>query len=259
MPFARAGDVEIHYEIEGDGGAPVLVLAHPLGTDLSVWEPQRDALARRFRLLRYDARGHGRSSVTPGPYTIEQLGRDVVALLDALSIEHAHFCGLSIGGLVGIWLGAHAAPRLRRLVLSNTATRIGSVESWNTRIDAVRKDGLRGLAPAMMERWFTGAFRASRPETVAKAQAMLSSCPPEGYIACCAAIRDADLDEAARAIRVPALVISGRSDPATPPAQGRALAGTIAGARYVELEASHLSSVEAAAAYTDEVVRFLTA
>lgn len=259
MPFARVGDVEIHHEVEGDAGAPVLVLAHPLGTNLSFWEPQRAELAKRFRLVRYDGRGHGRSSVTPGPYRIEQLARDAVGLLDALSIERAHFCGLSIGGLVGIWLGAHAAPRLLRLVLSNTAARIGSGETWDARIAAVRKEGLPELAPTMMERWFTPAFRTSRPDAVARAEAMLASSPPEGYIGCCGAIRDADLHEEAREIRVPTLVISGRGDPATPPAQGQALAGAIAGARYVELHASHLSSVEAAAAYTDEVARFLTA
>jgi 3-oxoadipate enol-lactonase len=259
VPSLRVGDVEIHHEIEGRPDAPVLVLAHPLGADLTVWEPQTAALAARFRLLRYDSRGHGRSSVSSGPYRIETLARDALGLLDALGIERAHFCGLSIGGLVGIWLGAHAGSRLRRLVLSNTAARIGSAESWNARIEGVRRDGLAALAPTMMERWFTPAFRGGHREPVARAQALLAACPPEGYMGCCAAVRDADLASDARAIRVPTLVISGRHDPATTPEQGRALADLIAGARYVELEAAHLSNVEAAAAYTDAVARFLDA
>jgi 3-oxoadipate enol-lactonase len=259
VPSVRVGDVEIHHEVEGDREAPALVLAHPLGADLTVWEPQRAALAARFRLLRYDSRGHGRSSVPPGPYRIETLARDALGLLDALGIARAHFCGLSIGGLVGIWLGAHAGSRLRRLVLSNTAARIGSAESWNARIEGVRRDGLPALAPTMMERWFTPAFRAGHPEAVARTQAALAACPREGYLGCCAAVRDADLASAARAIRVPTLVLSGRHDPATTPADGQALAGLIGGALHAELDAAHLSNVEAAAAYTDAVARFLDA
>jgi 3-oxoadipate enol-lactonase len=259
MPLVKAGDIEIHHEIEGEPGAPVLVMAHPLGANLAVWEPQRAALSRQFRLLLYDARGHGRSSVTPGPYRIEQLAGDVVGLLDALQIDRAHFCGLSIGGLVGIWLGAQAARRVGRLVLCNTAMRIGSLEGWNTRILAVRQDGLGALAPTMMERWFTATFRERDPQTVSRAQAMLAGSPPEGYVGCCAAIRDADLQAQAAAIAVPTLVISGSSDPSTTPAQGQALAAAISGARYVELPASHLSNLEAAERFTDEVVRFLSA
>jgi 3-oxoadipate enol-lactonase len=259
MPSVRVGDLDIHHELEGDPGAPVLVLAHPLGADLSVWEPQRAALVRRFRILRYDARGHGRTSVTPGPYRIAQLAGDLLGLLDALGIDRAHFCGLSIGGLTGIWLGAHAGARLRKLVLCNTATRIGSVESWNARIEAVRQSGLRALAPTMMERWFTAGFRASHPEVVARAQAMLAGAPPEGYLRCCAAIRDVDLQGDAGRIRVETLVVAGQGDPATPPAQGQALASAIPGARYVELPASHLSNQEAPERFSDEVARFLAA
>jgi 3-oxoadipate enol-lactonase len=259
MPFVRVGDVDIHHELEGDPGAPVLVLSHPLGADLSVWAPQRAELVRRFRLLRYDGRGHGRTTVTPGPYRIEQLARDAVGLLDALAIGQAHFCGLSIGGVIGIWLGAHASGRLRKLVLCNTAARIGSAESWETRIASVSRDGLPALAPTMMERWFTPGFRAAQPRVVARAQAMLAGSPREGYLGCCGALREADLSAEAGAVHVPTLVVSGHGDPATPPAQGQALAAAIPGARYVELEASHLSNIEAAGPFTDELVRFLTA
>lgn len=257
MPFVPAGDIEVRYELEGPQGAPILVLAHPLGTDLSVWEPQREALAARFRLLRYDARGHGRTTVTQGPYTIDQLANDALALLDALAIERVHFCGLSIGGLVGIALGARGGDRLRSLALCNTARRIGSAETWNARIEAVRRDGLRSLAPGMMERWFTADFRARAPEVVARTRATLEATPVEGYLACCAAIRDVDLTAEAARIATPTLVISGESDPATPPADGRALAEAIPGARYVELPAAHLSNLEAAAAFTAELNGFL--
>jgi 3-oxoadipate enol-lactonase len=235
MPSVPAGDIEIHYELEGTRGAPVLVLAHPLGTDLSVWEPQREALAA----------------------PIGQLADDALALLDALAIERVHFCGLSIGGLVGISLGAGHGERLRRLALCNTARRIGSAETWNARIEAVRRDGLAGLAPGMMERWFTAAFRAREPQVVARTRAILEATPVEGYLASCAAIRDVELSAEAARIATPTLVIAGRDDPSTPPDDGRALAGAIPGARYVELPAAHLSNLEAASTFTAELNAFL--
>jgi 3-oxoadipate enol-lactonase len=235
----------------------LLVLAHSLGTDLALWDPQLKALEPGFRVLRYDIRGHGRTGLTPGPYTIAQLGQDVLGLLDALGAERAHFCGLSIGGQIGIWLGARAKRRVDRLALCNTAARIGTREGWDARIEAVRRDGLAGLAPGVLERWFTAAFRARAPESVAAAARMLAATPPDGYAACCAALRDADFHGALAEIEAPTLVIAGRHDSATPPSDGRSLAAGIAGAACVELDAAHISNVEAAGAFNDELVRFL--
>jgi 3-oxoadipate enol-lactonase len=258
MPFAKAGDLRVHYLFGGAAGAPVLAFSNSLGADLSMWEPQMLELKKRFRVLRYDTRGHGRTSVTESPYEIEQLARDVLRLLDALGFRRAHFCGLSMGGKIGMWLGAHAPERIEKLVLCNTGARIGTAEAWNARISSVHDLGMKGIAAAVTERWFTAGFRERSPGLVAAARAMLERTPPEGYVACCAAIRDSDQGAGIGGIRAPTLVIAGRHDPATPPADGRALAEGIAGARYVELEAAHLSNIEAAPDFTAELAAFLT-
>jgi 3-oxoadipate enol-lactonase len=259
MPFLEIGYLRVHYALTGAPNAPAVVLSNSLGTNFSMWDPQVPALEKEFRVLRYDTRGHGQTVVTPGPYTIEQLARDVLRLLDALRLDRVHFCGLSMGGMIGMWLGVHAEKCLNRLVVCNTAARIGTAEIWNARIENVRKAGMRAIAPAVVERWFTPEFRAASPEAVAPVQRMLESTSPEGYIACCQAIRDMDQREAISAIRVPTLVIAGGKDPATPPAEGRFIAGRIAGAQYVELDTAHLSNLEASAKFTAELIRFLKA
>lgn len=258
MPFIEIGDFRAHYALSGPAEAPALVLSNSLGTNFSMWDPELPELEKHLRILRYDTRGHGQSSVTPGPYRIEQLGRDVLHILDRLSLERVHFCGLSLGGMTGMWLGINAPERLQKLILCNTAARIGTAETWNARIEAVRKSGIKSVAPAIVERWFTPAFRAAAPETIAQTQRMIETSPPEGYAACCGAIRDMDQREAISSINVPTLVIAGAQDPATPPADGQFLAGKIRGARYVELPTAHLSNVEAAAQFSSEVLHFLT-
>ncbi|SRR6266536_3392355 len=257
MPFGDVGELRTHYALTGDK-EPVLVFSNSLGTDFSMWDPQVADLEQRFRILRYDTRGHGESSVTPADYSIEQLGRDVLGLLDALRLDHVHFCGLSMGGMIGMWLAIHAPDRLHRLVLSNTAARIGTQEMWNARIATVRKDGMKPVAAAVIERWFTPGFRASFPEKVAPAQRMLEQSPPEGYAACCAAIRDMDQREAVAQIKAATLVIYGGSDPVTPAADAHFLKDRIPGAVEVELPAAHLSNVEQAGAFTEAVSYFLS-
>ena len=243
--------------VDGPADAPVLVLSNSLGTSLPMWDAQMPALAERFRVLRYDTRGHGASPVTPGPYTIGELGRDVLMLLDALKIRRAHFCGLSMGGMIGMWLGAHAPDRIGRIVLANTAPKIGTPEMWNQRIDNVRKGGMEAIVDTLLERWLTPGFRARAPEPVARLRAMLTATSADGYMACCAAVRDMDQRDAIAGIRHPTLVIAGTHDAVTPPAEVRATAERIRGARYVELDAAHLSNVEAAERFTAEVVGFL--
>lgn len=250
---------QIHYRFDGPDHAPVLVMAHSLGIHHGLWDPQLPALGARFRLLRYDSRGHGQSEVTPGPYTIERLGRDVVDLLDGLGIERADFCGLSIGGAVGIWLALSAPGRLRRLVLANTAARIGTAEIWTARIDAVRAGGVAAVAPAQVERWFTPTFRDRAPETVDRVRQMLLATPTEGYLAACAALRDMDARDQVARVSLSTLVISGTHDATAPPAGGQFLAGHIPGARYLELPAAHLSNIEAADRFGAAVIEFLEA
>ena len=258
MPSIEVDNAPMHYRVEGQAGAPVVVLSHSLGTTLGMWDPQMPALAERFRVLRYDSRGHGESAVTPGPYTIARLGRDVIALLDGLGIQRVSFCGLSMGGMVGMWLGAHAPERVEKLVLCNTAARIGSPEFWDSRIENIRRSGMEPIATAVLGRWFTPGFHERSPDTIRGMRRMLVETPPEGYAACCAAIRDADLREVLPRIQARTLVIAGTHDAATPPADGRFVAEKVQGARYVELAAAHLSNIEAAARFTADVVAFLS-
>lgn len=254
-----AGDAQIHYELQGPQKAPVLVFSHSLGANFSMWDPQVDELKKRFRVLPYDTRGHGKSSATPGPYSIEQLGSDLLALLDALKLERVHFCGLSMGGMIGMWLGAKAPERVDQLILCNTGARIGTVESWNSRILAVEKGGLSSVAAAIIERWFTPGYREKVPNTMAKTKKMIEDTDVAGYVACCAAVRDFDGRPLLGMIRTPTLVIAGAEDPATPPEDGRFLAEHIPGALYMELNAAHLSNLEDRETFNREIGAFLHA
>ncbi|OBS10969.1 3-oxoadipate enol-lactonase [Acidihalobacter prosperus] len=259
MPSTEIDELRLHYRLEGPVDAPVLVLSNSLGAALEMWQPQMAALSERFRVLRYDTRGHGRSSVPPGPYSIERLGHDVLGLLDALDIERAHFCGLSMGGMTGIWLGIHAAERLERLVLCNTAARLGDADGWNARIREVGEGGMNALVGATMERWFTAAFRAHARAECTAIQAMFNATDPAGYAACCAAIRDMDQRAGLGRIGTPTLLIGGEQDPVTPPECTHELVAAIPGASLAMLDAAHLSNVEAAAAFTRSVIEFLHA
>jgi len=257
MPFAEFGDTRLHYRWDGPEGAPVLMFSNSLGTDLAMWDAQTAALSRKFRVLRYDTRGHGQSSVTPGPYSMQQLGCDVAALMDAVGVSRAHFCGLSMGGQIGMWLAGNAPERLSKLVLCNTAAQIGNAEGWGARIETIKKDGMAAIAPQVIERWFTSSFREKEPAKVAAVQKLLEATDPRGYVANCEAVRDFDYRERVEKIAVPTLVIAGSSDVATTPADARFLVERIKGARYIELNAAHLSNIEDEARFTKEVGDFL--
>jgi 3-oxoadipate enol-lactonase len=248
----------LYYEEEGNPDFPVLILSNSLGTNLSMWDAQVEAWSTVLRLLRYDSRGHGRSSIPDGPYTIEQMGRDVLNLADALGYERFHFCGLSIGGMVGQWLGIHAPGRLLRLVLSNTASQIGTTEMWSQRIETVNAEGMRAVTPAILVRWYTEQFLSEHSAEVASTAAMLNATSPKGYTASCAAIRDMDQQSAVHLITTPTLVVFGDADAVTPPSKAHELTRSIARARSLELHAAHLSNIEASAEYTAGVGRFLT-
>ena len=257
MPFAEFGDVRIHYQWDGPENAPVVMLSNSLGTDFSMWDVQAAAWSKKFRVLRYDTRGHGQSSVTPGPYSMQQLGCDVVALLDELGVHKASFCGLSMGGQTGMWLGGNAPLRLHKLVLCNTGAKIGNTEGWNARIESVRSNGMKSLAPAVIQRWFTEEFRTREAAKVAAVQAVLENTSVDGYIANCAAVRDFDYRERVDKIAIPTLVVAGAADTATTPADGRFIAERISGARYLELNAAHLSNIGDEVRFTSEVGAFL--
>jgi 3-oxoadipate enol-lactonase len=185
------------------------------------------------------------------------LGGDVLFLLDHLGADRANFCGLSLGGVTGQWLGVHSPERFPRLVLANTAARIGTVEMWDQRIAAAKGPGMEALAPAVLDRWFTQAYRERHPEEMAFVRGMIASTDPRGYIACCEVLRDADLRAEAASIQTPCLVITGTHDPATPASDGRALAQALRNSRSVELDSSHMSAWERPEEFADAVLAFL--
>ena len=259
MNFLQLHDARIHYELSGPEQRPALMFSNSLGTNISMWDRQMPALSRDLRILRYDTRGHGQSSATPGPYTIDQLARDVLAILDHLGIERVHFCGLSMGGMIGMSLALDAPERLSKLVLCSTAPKLGTAEQWNARIDTVRKQGMQGVVNGVLERWYTPNFRATSPPALESTRQMLLTTPVEGYAANCAAIRDTDLRGQISRIRVPTLIITGAHDPVAPPEDGHFMEQHIPGAQYRELPAAHLSNIEAAEAFTMELSSFLQA
>ena len=262
MGRVQLAEGELNYRLDGPQGAPVLVLSNSLGTDLGMWDTQVAAFAEHFQVLRYDTRGHGQSLVTEGPYSIEQLGGDVLALLDALHIERAHFCGLSMGGLIGQWLGINAGSRLHKLVVCNTAAKIGEPAVWNPRIEMVLRDGavaMAGLRDASIARWFTPDFAQANPDQAKRITDMLAATSPQGYAANCAAVRDADFRDQLGSIEVPTLVIAGTEDAVTPPAGSHFIQEHVRGAQYAEFYAAHLSNVQAGDAFSQRVVQFLLA
>jgi 3-oxoadipate enol-lactonase len=257
MPQLQANGSMFEVAFDGPVDAPCLVLSNSLGSSLEMWARQVEPFARHFRVLRYDTRGHGRSAVTPGPYTIELLAQDVLALLDAADVGSAHFCGLSMGGATGLWLAAHAPQRFGRFVFCNTAPWLGPPTAMLERAAAVRRGGLDGLADATMQRWFTEEFRAGQRQTVAAIRASFLATDPEGYAACCEALARYDEREHLASIDRPVLVVAGLHDPAPPIETARDYAARIPGARLAELPAAHLSNLGATAEFNAAVLGFL--
>ncbi|MGH6945375.1 MAG: 3-oxoadipate enol-lactonase [Geminicoccaceae bacterium] len=258
MPETEANGITTHYRFDGPAAAPVVMLSNSLGTRLEMWDPQIPALAARYRVLRYDSRGHGRTSAPTGPYGIELLAQDAIALLDALGLERVHFCGLSKGGAIGQLLGARHGRRLISLTLCATACRLGTQELWNERIAAVIEKGLPALVDGVTERWFTKRYREGAPAEVERVQEMILSTPPQGYAASCAAIRDMDLCGLLGKIEVPTLVVAGEEDPATTPEIVREVHERIAGSRFVVVpRAAHLLNIEQAEVFNRTLLEFL--
>jgi 3-oxoadipate enol-lactonase len=250
--------ISLHVSLAGDERAPALILAHPLGAHLQVWDAIAPALAEKFFLIRFDARGHGQSPRPDGPYALADLGADVLVTMDALPIQRAHFLGQSMGGAIAQWLMIHAPERLDKVVLANTASYFPAAAGWNARIRSARENGMAELAPAVTQRWLTEDFRRARPEAAKHIEAMLLACDPLGYAACCSALRDTDLRDAiGNAPARPVLVIVGESDASTPPELGVELANRLTDASLVRLKAAHLSSVEAAEDFVTVVLGFL--
>ncbi|CAM4121007.1 MULTISPECIES: 3-oxoadipate enol-lactonase [Lelliottia] len=251
--------MEIEFRLDGPEGAPLLVLSNSLGTTWAMWQAQIPALTQHFRVLRYNTRGHGRSAVGQQPVTLERLGQDVIALLDHLDVERACFCGISLGGMTGMWLNRHAPERFQRIVVANTAARIGQEAGWRDRAATVREQGMDPVAQSAADRWFTPAFRQNNPEVVYPLIEQLAATPAEGYAACCDALAMADLRDELTQMPRPMLVIAGESDPVTTSRDAEAIVVDAPHAHYLVLPASHLSNVACAAAFNQHVITFLTA
>jgi len=259
MPLLTIGDAVCHYRLTGPDAAPALVLSHSLGQDHGMWDPQADDLSAHFRVLRYDTRGHGASTATPGDYRIEQLAGDVLALADALAIDRFAFCGLSLGGMIGQWLAAHAPQRVTAVVLANTSPRPDAAR-MEARRQAVLARGMASVADEVMSRFFSPQGLAQQPPVVAAARRTLVATSPVGYAGCCAAVRDMDMTTSLKQIRVPALVIDGTGDVSLSwKGHGEILARDIPGAAVVRLDAAHLSNLEKPRGFTAAVLAFLLA
>jgi len=232
------------YELSGPEQSPVLVLSNSMGTTMAMWDQQLAALTGRLRVLRYDHRGHGASEVPPGPYRIEELGRDLLGLLDDLGLDRVSFCGLSLGGMVGMWLAAHAPDRIDRLALCCTAATVNG-EVYLERAAKVRAGGTGAVVAEVVDRWFTPAFRRAAPHQLERAAAMLLATSEEGYVGCCEALAAMDLRAGLPAITAPTLVIAGADDLATAPARAEAIVAAIPKARLeVVAGAAHLANIE---------------
>lgn len=258
MPFATVDNIRLFYRLEGKADAPVLVLSHSIGTDHGMWAPQIDDLLPHFQVLRYDTRGHGASDAPAGEYSVERLGRDVIALADELKISKFAFCGLSLGGAIGQWLALNASDRVSALVLANTSPQFGARTNWETRIRIASEQGMAGLVDIVMPRMFSSETLARGDIYANAVRSVLLGTNPAGYAGCCAALRDVDHTRSLGKIRTPTLVIVGEHDVSTPWAgHGEILAREIPGARASHLAAAHLSNLERPRSFTTALLEFL--
>ncbi len=258
MNYFTSSGVRLANQVDGPDDAPTLVLVNSVGTNLHMWDAQVARLSHALRIVRYDARGHGASDVPAGPYTLEQFGLDLLALLDELRIEQANICGLSLGGITALWLAIEYPHRVARAVFANTAARIGTTESWDARIEAVRGGGMAAIRDMVLARFLSANFRQQHPETAHQIGDMIEATNPIGYINACMALRDADLRARIHEIRTPSLILGGALDESTPPAQSHELHNIISGSQLrIFDEVAHLSNVERPDEFSEYVLSFL--
>lgn len=259
MPTFTSNDANINYQTFGDPNSPALVFSNSLGTKYSMWQPQIDALQHDFYIICYDTRGHGASEAPQGPYSIEQFGQDVINLLDHLQIKKANFCGISMGGLTGQWLAIHQSDRFHRVIVCNTAAKIGQESAWLDRAKLVREQGLSPIAATAASRWFTEAFIQNNSTVVASLSHDLGIGSAEGYASCCEALAKADLREELKNISIPVLVVAGTQDPVTTVADAQFMQQHIAHSELFEINASHISNIEQAECFSNKMRTFIRA
>ena len=257
MLTVDADGTPIHVEIEGPEDAPALMFSNSLGTNLHMWDEQAKAFAKNFRVVRYDQRGHGQSGAPEGPYSMDRHGLDALAIMNQLGISKVHWCGLSMGGMTGMWLGRHAPERIGKLVLSNTAAKSLTPEAWNTRIRTIHAKGLPAVADTVLGIWFTKEFRERASDIVARLREMMLSTNPQGYVGCASGIRDMDQRWGIGSINLPTLIIAGRHDQGTTLKDAELIASRIAGSQLEILDAAHISNIELSIRFTETVQKFL--
>ena len=259
MPTFTSNDAQINYQTFGDAAKPALIFSNSLGTNFKMWQAQIDFFQQDFFVICYDTRGHGASSAPQGPYSIDQLGQDVVNLLDHLNVEKATFCGISMGGLTGQWLAIHRPERFNQVVVCNTAAKIGQEQAWNDRAALVREQGLQPIASTAASRWFTEPFIQSNATVVNNLQNDLAAGSAEGYASCCEALAKADVREQLKDITVPVLVVAGQQDPITTVVDAQFMVERIANSQLFEINASHISNVELPNEFNPAVKQFIQA
>lgn len=257
MPIFQNNEVSLHYQTFGEKSKPALIFSNSLGTNHTMWQAQIDALKDDFFIICYDTRGHGQSSTPNHAYAIEELGGDVVVLLDFLEVEKANFCGISMGGLTGIWLAIHAPHKFHKIIVSNTASKIGNETAWQDRANSVRENGLQAIADTAPARWFTDEFIKSYPDVVKQLSDNLAKGDKDGYANCCEALAVADLRDELKNAQVPLLVIAGESDPVTTVADGEFITANAPNANLVTINASHIANVEKADEFTAIIREFI--
>ncbi|AIM38020.1 3-oxoadipate enol-lactonase [Sphingobacterium sp. ML3W] len=256
MPNIQFSNFTCHYQFDNFGHEKTLVLSNSLGTNLHMWEDNIDVLSHHFNILRYDKRGHGASSIHQNKVSIADLGNDVIELLDYLKLDHVYFCGLSIGGLTGQWLGIHHPARFNKIIISNTAAKIGNEEGWNTRVKQVTEHGLQSILTGTAERWFTATYRAKEPQKVHEILQNFESNTLQGYTACCYAVAQADFREQLHLLEVPTLIIAGTADEVTTLTDGKFMQKRIPNASLVTLDAAHLSNMEHPEEFAKHIIHF---
>jgi 3-oxoadipate enol-lactonase len=257
MPTVQSSGCPIHYEVEGAADKPVLMFCNSLGTTLHMWDGQMPEVLKHFRVVRYDRRGHGKSGVPGGAYNMDMLGRDALAVLDDAKVEKTNWCGLSMGGMVGMWMGANAPQRVNRLILSNTSSYMENKQIWTDRLALVREKGLGPIVQGTIERWFTKGYRDREPAKVKSIADMFLATKVDGYLGCGQAVRDMDHRPLLSKIKAPTMVIAGKQDAGTTPEMGEYVQKNVPGATLTMFDAAHIANIECERDYTQAVLNFL--
>lgn len=257
MPTIHANGIQIHYRFLDQGKAQTVVFSNSLGTSISMWNKQLEAVSQHFNILLSDTRGHGDTEVTEGYFSVELLGQDVLHLTKTLGIEAFHFCGLSMGGLIGQWLALNGGNRIQKIVLCNTAAKIGTDASWNERIALVKSQGLEAVAASTPAKWFTDGFIEDEPNQVEGIMSDFKRNSPQGYVSNCAMVRDADFREVLKNIELPVLIIAGTQDPVTTVEDAKWMQSEIKNSELVSLNARHLSAFEKPTEFNEAIIQFL--